>query len=365
MFQGVVVSVFDNVGHDFLNGEVSGENDVGGCVIALEKLRRCVSGCGKIIEIAIDLEDEIGHGRRFLDAEDRSQFFAEDEAGSDDGGAEEAHGPNAQRTGNKASIAEQLIEFVNGLRDRIVLLSLCENERVADLEHGKGKCEQGAGQEIRHDEGDGDFHQRSERWAAEVLRRFLKGDTRLLKSRRGGTDDVGEPANAIGDHENRQGILDRVERSQELPLLCHGQITECKNDAGNCERKHSHCVEDLASGKFRAHDNIGDGDAQDDIHESGEAGVFEAVLNGRERETMTESVLKVLKRPAARKDRAIPIARKGDEDDTEMRKNGKGGNCAKEQACKRRSSPARLCEVRPGSWPWPSWRECRGRTPTC
>ena len=39
MFQGVVVSVFDNVGHDFLNGEVSGENDVGD---ALLLSRNCV-----------------------------------------------------------------------------------------------------------------------------------------------------------------------------------------------------------------------------------------------------------------------------------------------------------------------------------
>ena len=60
-----------------------------------------------------------------------------------------------------------------------------------------------------------------ERWAVEVLCGFLKGDAGLLKSRRGGTHDVGKSADATGDHENRQRILDRLERSRERPLLCH------------------------------------------------------------------------------------------------------------------------------------------------
>ena len=82
MLPGVVVAVFDGIGHDFLNGEVGGENDAFGCFIALEKLRRCVGRRGEIIEIAIDLEDDIGHGRKVSDAEDRSQLFAQDEAGA-------------------------------------------------------------------------------------------------------------------------------------------------------------------------------------------------------------------------------------------------------------------------------------------
>ena len=126
MLRGIIESVFDDIGHDFLDGEVGGEDDFGRCIIALEEPRRRVSRCSKIIEIVIDLEDEIG-SRGILDAEDCSQFLAEDQAGSDDGGAEEAHGPNAQGAGNKTSIAEQLIEFVNGLCDRIVLLSLGED----------------------------------------------------------------------------------------------------------------------------------------------------------------------------------------------------------------------------------------------
>ena len=100
MLPGVLVAVFDAIGHDFLNGEVGGENDAFGCVIALEKLRRCVGRRGKIIEIAIYLEDDIGHDEKVSDAEDRFQLFAQDEAGSHHGRAEEAHGPNAQLTGD-------------------------------------------------------------------------------------------------------------------------------------------------------------------------------------------------------------------------------------------------------------------------
>jgi hypothetical protein len=69
-------------------------------LLTLEKLRRCVGRCGKIIEIAFDLEDDIEHRRKVSHAQDRSQLFAQDEAGSRHG-AEEVHGPNAQRTSNK------------------------------------------------------------------------------------------------------------------------------------------------------------------------------------------------------------------------------------------------------------------------
>ena len=49
---------------------------------------------------------------------------------------------------------------------------------------------------------------------------------------------------------------------------------------------------------------------------------------------MAEGVPEVLERPATRKDGAIPIARKRDENDTEVSKDGKGGNRAKEQQAK-------------------------------
>ena len=65
MLQVILVSVFDSVGHDFLNGEVGGEDDFGGSVIAFEQLRRRVERCPKIIEIIIDLEDEMGHRPSF------------------------------------------------------------------------------------------------------------------------------------------------------------------------------------------------------------------------------------------------------------------------------------------------------------
>ena len=51
MLRGIIVSVFNYVGYDFLDGEVGGEDDFGRCVIALEEPRRRVSRCSKIVEI--------------------------------------------------------------------------------------------------------------------------------------------------------------------------------------------------------------------------------------------------------------------------------------------------------------------------
>jgi pimeloyl-ACP methyl ester carboxylesterase len=268
-------------------------------------------------------------------AEDRSKSFAEHKAGAYDCGAEEAHGPNAERAGYIASIAEQLIELVDSLCDRIVLLSLRQDQRVTDFEHGKGECEQASGKKVCNDERYCDFQERSERRAAQVLSSFLKGYARLLKSCGSGTNNVREPANAIGDYENRQRILDRIERREKFSLLGHGQITERQNNAGNRQRKHGRGVENLATGKLGAHNDIGDGDAQNDVHKSGEAGIFKTVLNGRKSEIMAEGFLEVLKRPGARKDRVVPITRKGYQNDPKMWKHGQGGNRAEGECAER------------------------------
>jgi hypothetical protein len=58
--------------------------------------------------------------------------------------------------------------------------------------------------------------------------------------------------------------------------------------------------------------------AQHDIHESGKAGVFEAVLNGRKGQVVAQRILKVPERPISRENRSIPIAREGDQDDPKM-----------------------------------------------
>ena len=137
MLPGVVVAVFDGIGHDFLNGEVGGENDAFGCVIALEKLRRCVGRRGKIIEIAIDLEDDIGHGRKVSDAEDRFQLFAQDEAGSHHWWCRGSTWPKRPAHWQLSTSPSNLIEFVNGLGNRVVRLPLGENQGAADFKHGK------------------------------------------------------------------------------------------------------------------------------------------------------------------------------------------------------------------------------------
>src|SRR5258706_3240964 len=62
--------------------------------------------------------------RRPSHAEDRAEFFAEDQAEADDRHAEEGHRPDAEGAGDELAITEELEEFHDRLRDRIIRLLL-------------------------------------------------------------------------------------------------------------------------------------------------------------------------------------------------------------------------------------------------
>ena len=79
-----------------------------------------------------------------LDAEDGAEFFAEDEAGAEDGDAEEDHGPDAEGAGEEAALAEELMELEDRLGDGKVLLALGEKKGVGHLEHGEGEGKEAA-----------------------------------------------------------------------------------------------------------------------------------------------------------------------------------------------------------------------------
>ena len=156
--------------------------------------------------------------------------------------------------------------------------------------------------------GNRDFDQRTERRTAQVLRGFLKSYARLLEAGCRGADNVGESAHAVGDHQDRQGIPNRVERSENSSFLGHRQIPKREDDPRHRERKHGDRIEDFTPGKFCADDNVGDGDAQANIHQCGQAGVFETVLNGRKGEIVAQGVPEILERPAVGKNVTVPIA---------------------------------------------------------
>jgi len=82
-------------------------------------------------------------------------------------------------------LAQQLEEFHDRLGDGIKRLFLREDERVADLEHGKREREQSAGDDVGHDQRQSDFDHGLEGRAAEILGGVLERFARLLKPRGG------------------------------------------------------------------------------------------------------------------------------------------------------------------------------------
>src|SRR6478735_4135265 len=99
----------------------------------------------------------------------------------------------------RKAVAEQLEEFVDRLRDRVVRLFLGENERVGHLEHREREGQQATGDEVGEDERQRDLEHRLERRAAEVLRGLLERLAGLLETGRRRADDVGKAANRVGD----------------------------------------------------------------------------------------------------------------------------------------------------------------------
>ncbi len=109
------------------------------------------------------------------------------------------------------------------------------------------------------------------------------------------------------------------------------EVTEGENKARDGEGEHSHGVENLAAGQAGAGDDIGDGDAEDEIDDGGERGVFETILDGGEGQVVAEGGAEMVEGPAVGQDGAVPIAREGDEDDAEVGQHGEEGDGGEEE----------------------------------
>ena len=129
-----------------------------------------------------------------------AKFFAEEETSAGEGDGEEAHSPDTEGTGDIATFAEELEKLVDGLGDREVLLLLGQDKGVAHLQHGEGKSEESASEEVRCNEGERDFAEGLEGRASEIVGGFLEGNTGLLKPSGGGANNVRETSNGVGNH---------------------------------------------------------------------------------------------------------------------------------------------------------------------
>ena len=224
-----------------------------------------------------------------------------------------------------------------------------EDERVGDFEHREGKREQAASHHVRGDEREGDAAQGAQRRAAEILRGFFERDAGLLKARDGGAHDVRQAADGVGDDEQASGIFRGIEEGEGASILRHGDVAEGEDEAGHGEREHGHRVEDAASGKICADDDVGDGDAEDDVHDGGGARVFQAVDDGRDGEAVAERDVEMLRGPSRWKDGAIPLAREGHEHDARVRQEREQGDSGEHASAQYSAEETgRACAARRG-----------------
>ncbi len=221
----VVVTVFDDVGDKLLDGEIGGEDGFVGSLVGLEKNGDVLGERGSSPKSFWNAErDKSRHDRKvLLDAEDGSKFFTENQTGAEDADAEEAHGPDAEGAGDEAAVAEEVIEFVDGLGDGEVLLLLRENEAVADFEHGEAEGERPPAMRLAAMRGR--VILRRERKGGQP--RFWAASSRvhagLLEPGGGAADDVGQAANAVGDDDDEERIDGGVHEPEELARLSHGR----------------------------------------------------------------------------------------------------------------------------------------------
>ena len=125
-------------------------------------------------------------------------------------------------------------------------------------------------------------------------------------------------ADRVGDDQQNRGINDGVEEREKLSLLRHRKVAEGEDEAGHGEGQHREEIEDLPAGDFRAHHDVGDCDAQNDVDQRGDAGEFQAVRDGGHGEVVAEGDGEVLEGVILRQDGAIPVFGERDEGDAEV-----------------------------------------------
>src|SRR5688572_30768943 len=144
-------------------------------------------------------------------AENCTEPLAENEAQAGDRDTEENHRPNAEGAGDEFSVTEQLEEFHDRFCDGIERLFLREDERVAHLQHRKGKRQEPARNHVRNDQRQCYLDHGSERRGTEILRGLFQGFAGLLEAGGSGANDVRQPANRVGDNQQNRGVAGWVQ----------------------------------------------------------------------------------------------------------------------------------------------------------
>src|SRR5687768_17265389 len=146
--------------------------------------------------------------------ENCTEPLAENEAQAGNRDAEENHRPDAEGAGDEFSVTEQLEEFHDRFRDGVERLFLGEDERVAHLQHRKGKGQQPARDHVRDNQRQCYLDHGSERRGTEILRGLFQGFAGLLEAGGSGAHDVRQPANRVGDNQQNRGVAGWVQERE-------------------------------------------------------------------------------------------------------------------------------------------------------
>src|SRR5262245_40208693 len=133
MLEMVDVSILDRIAHHLFDSQVGGKNNFPRGAVGFEKFSRRDRDNAKVVQVITYFESKSGHGETSLHAKEGSKLPAQQDTRANDCRSEEAHGPNSERAGDEASFTEQLVELIDRFRDGIILLFLCQDQRVADF----------------------------------------------------------------------------------------------------------------------------------------------------------------------------------------------------------------------------------------
>src|ERR1043166_2449449 len=129
--------------------------------------------------------------------EQLAHFFAEEFAGGEEACCQNKHAYDAERASDagRAGI-DAPHQLIDGFGHRKIVFLHGQDQAVADLQHGEGKRENRPGNEVGHDERQGDLAQGAEWGGAQVGRGLFQGDAGLLESGVGRAHDIREPPHA-------------------------------------------------------------------------------------------------------------------------------------------------------------------------
>ena len=141
------------------------------------------------------------------------------------------------------------------------------------------------------------------------MRGFFERHARLLETGHGGADDVGQTPHRVGDDEQQRRVLRGIEKGKRAAVLGHRDIAKGEHKSRHRERQHGQRIKQPSAREVGADGDVGDGDAEQEVHDRGDARVFQAVDDRRHGEVVAERGVVVMERPGVRQHGLIPIAR--------------------------------------------------------